>query len=215
MTVQKTGPLVLLMFTVLCALPAAAVVVGVIPSAFAQEEEDDDTNTQVAVPLTDQDQAAANLGANLAANVDTEEIIEEAQSTTPTPSEEASELTCPVPGFKLSKGECTAEPTITATCDPSSVADIPVQRSDSTCQVIGPAFVITREVCDEIEGGTFNLIVFPPQPPMPPLPPPPPLPPLGVCTFPATETISCPGDVTPTEEGECITKPGRGNDPRT
>ena len=86
MTLQKTGPLVLLMFTVLCALPAAAVV-GVIPSAFAQEE-DDDTNTQVAVPLTDQDQGAANLGANLAANVDTEEIIQEAQSATPPEEEE-------------------------------------------------------------------------------------------------------------------------------
>jgi hypothetical protein len=207
MTVQKTGPLVLLMVTVLCALPAAAVVVGVIPSAFAQEEEeDDDTNTQVAVPLTDQDQGAANLGANLAANVDTEEIIEEARSATPT--EEASELTCPVPGFTLSKGECTAEPTITATCDPSSVADIPVQRSDSTCVVVGPLFVISEEVCDGIEGSTFNIRVLPPPPPMPPFPPPPPPPPLGVCTFPATETISCPGDVTPTEEGECITKPG-------
>ena len=92
MTVQKTAaPLVLLMFTVLCALPAAAAV-GVIPSSFAQEEEDDDTNTQIGVPISDQDQGAANLGANLganlAANVDTEEIIEEARSTTPTPSEE-------------------------------------------------------------------------------------------------------------------------------
>jgi len=57
MTVQKTGPLVLLMFTVLCALSAAVVV---IPSAFAQE--DDDTNTQIGVPITDQDQGAANLG---------------------------------------------------------------------------------------------------------------------------------------------------------
>jgi hypothetical protein len=93
MTVQKTGPLVLLMFTVLCALPAAAVVVGVIPSAFAQEEEDDDTNTQIGVPLTDQDQAAANLGANLAANVDTERIIEEAQSATPPEEEEPPEFT--------------------------------------------------------------------------------------------------------------------------
>jgi hypothetical protein len=214
MTLQKTGPLVLLMFTVLCALPAAAAV-GVIPSAFAQEEDDGDTNTQIGVPLTDQDQGAANLGANLAANVDTEHIIEEAQSTTPTPSEEASKLTCPVPGFKLSEGECTAEPTITATCDPSSVADLPVQQEGSQCVVAGPTFIISKGVCDEIEGGTFNLIVFPPQPPMPPLPPPPPPPPLGVCTFPATETISCPGDVAPTEEGECITKPGRGNDPRT
>lgn len=92
MTVQKTGPLVLLMFTVLCALPAAAAV-GVIPSAFAQEEDDDldlfpdDTNTERAVPLIDQDQGAANLGANLAANVDTEHIIEETRST-PTPPEE-------------------------------------------------------------------------------------------------------------------------------
>ncbi len=86
----KTGPLVLLMFTVLCALPAAAAV-GVIPSAFAQEEEDDDTNTQVAVPLTDQDQGAANLGANLAANVDVEHILEETRPT-PTPTEEEPEF---------------------------------------------------------------------------------------------------------------------------
>ena len=96
MTLQKTGPLVLLMFTVLCALPAAAAV-GVIPSAFAQEEDDDDqdlfpddTNTQIGVPITDQDQGAANLGANLAANVDTEHIIEEAQSATPPEEEEES-----------------------------------------------------------------------------------------------------------------------------
>jgi hypothetical protein len=84
----KTGPLVLLMFTVLCALPAAAAV-GVIPSAFAQEEEedDDDTNTERAVPIIDQDQGAANLGANLAANLDIEHIIEEARPT-PTPPEE-------------------------------------------------------------------------------------------------------------------------------
>jgi hypothetical protein len=93
MTVQKTAaPLVLLMFTVLCALPAA---VGVIPSAFAQEEDDDDqdlstdgTNTQIGVPISDQDQGAANLGANLAANLDVEHIIEE---TRPTPPEEEEE----------------------------------------------------------------------------------------------------------------------------
>jgi hypothetical protein len=95
MTVQKTAaPLVLLMFTVLCALPAAAAA-GVIPSAFAQEEEDDqdlfpdDTNTQIGVPISDQDQGAANLGANLAANLDIEHIIEETRPTpTPTPPEE-------------------------------------------------------------------------------------------------------------------------------
>ena len=131
-------------------------------------------------------------------------------------SEEASERACPVPGFTLSKGECTAEPTTTSTCDPSSVAGIPVQSgTDSKCIAIGLLIVLTEEVCDEIEGSTFDTIVHPPPIPMPPLPPPPPLPPAGVCTFPATETISCPGGVTPTEEGECITKPGRGNDPRT
>lgn len=96
MTVQKTGPLVLLMFTVLCALPPAAAV-GVIPSAIAQEEgnddqdlsSDDDTNTQTGVPMSDQDQGAANLGSNLAANLDVEHIIEETRPTpTPTPPEE-------------------------------------------------------------------------------------------------------------------------------
>ena len=89
MTVQKAAaPLVLLMFTVLCALPAAAV--GVIPSAIAQEDDDQDlsagdTNTQIGLPLMDQDQGAANLGANLAANLDIEHILEEAP---PTPPEE-------------------------------------------------------------------------------------------------------------------------------
>lgn len=127
-------------------------------------------------------------------------------------SEEASERACPVPGYTLSRGECTAEPTTTTlTCEPSSVAGIPVQQSGSACIAIGLLIVLTEEVCDEIEGSTFDTIV--PPPPRPGAPPPPP--PAGVCEFPATETISCPGDVVPTEEGECITKPGRGNDPRT
>jgi hypothetical protein len=114
MTPKKTTPLVLMIFTVMCALPVAA---GAVPAAIAQEEETtsleedlasgivsnvldgsgnadeeentddaagDDTNTQIAVPVTDEDQREANLAANLAAqldldvaNVDEEEEEEE------------------------------------------------------------------------------------------------------------------------------------------
>ena len=85
-----------MIFTVFCALPVVAVAaVGVIPSAFAQEEGDD-TNTEISVPITDQDQGAANLGANLAANVDIEHIIEETRTTPPEveePPECAVEIT--------------------------------------------------------------------------------------------------------------------------
>jgi hypothetical protein len=119
-------------------------------------------------------------------------------------SEEASERACPVPGYTLSKGECTAEPTTTElTCDPSSVAGIPVEQSGSRCGVFGSPSVITQGVCNEIEGGMFSIISQPGAPLR------------ALCEFPATETPICPGDVVPTEEGECITKPGRGNDPRT
>ena len=38
MTAKKTVPLVLVMFTVMCALPAG----GAMPSAIAQEEDDED-----------------------------------------------------------------------------------------------------------------------------------------------------------------------------
>jgi hypothetical protein len=100
MTPKKTTPLVLMIFTVMCALPVAA---GAVSTAIAQEEETtsleedlasgivsevlddsgnadeeendgdaagDDTNTQIAVPVTDEDQRAANLAANLAAQLD-------------------------------------------------------------------------------------------------------------------------------------------------
>ena len=56
----------------------------------------DESNTQIAVPITDQDQGAANLGANLAANVDIEHIIEETRTTPPEveePPECAVEIT--------------------------------------------------------------------------------------------------------------------------
>jgi hypothetical protein len=97
MTLQKTiAPLVLLMFTAVFALPAAPA--AVIPSAIAQEEDEenlasgtvsnvldnvniaeDDTSTEVSVPITDQDQTAANLAANL--DIET-------PPTTPTPPDD-------------------------------------------------------------------------------------------------------------------------------
>ena len=94
MTLQKTiAPLVLLMFTVVCALPATA---AVIPSAIAQEDDDeeenlasgtvsnvldnvnsagDNTNTEVSVPLRDQDQTDANLGLSEALDVTVERTL--------------------------------------------------------------------------------------------------------------------------------------------
>jgi hypothetical protein len=115
MTPKKTTPFVLLMFTVMCTLPAAA---GAIQAAIAQEDDitsldeenlagdiasnvlggsgdadeeendgdaaGDDTNTQVAVPVTDQDQGAANLALNEALDV----TVERTLSTTPPPDDD-------------------------------------------------------------------------------------------------------------------------------
>jgi hypothetical protein len=118
-------------------------------------------------------------------------------------SERASERACPE-GFTLERGECTAVPIRTLTCDPSRVGDRPADLVPGTelCRAVispsAPPFAreAFREACNripdselrEVGGGLF-------------------------CIFPATETITCPGGVIPTEEGECITKPGRGNDP--
>jgi hypothetical protein len=52
------------------------------------DDDDDGTNTQIAVPITDQDQRDANLAAQLGLNAD---IVEEEEVTpipTPTPTEE-------------------------------------------------------------------------------------------------------------------------------
>jgi hypothetical protein len=122
MTPKKTTPLVLMIFTLICALPVAA---GAVPTAIAQVDEDDasllddenlasgivsdvldggsgdnddneeenddggaaaggDTNTQAAVPITDQDQEAANLALNEGVDVD---VVQKETRTTPTPSE--------------------------------------------------------------------------------------------------------------------------------
>jgi hypothetical protein len=129
MTPKKTTPLVLMIFTLICALPVAA---GAVPTAIAQVDEDDaslldddenlasgivsnvldgssgdndddneeenddggaaaggDTNTQAAVPITDQDQEAANLALNEGVDVDVvQEEVQKETRTTPTPSEE-------------------------------------------------------------------------------------------------------------------------------
>ncbi len=112
-------------------------------------------------------------------------------------SERASERACPVPGYTLSKGECTTEPALKDECKPfGGVTPVP---SGSTCRVT--VLETMRDECEKI-GGLFEII-FGKKPPQ------------GTCEYTATETITCPGGVFPTEEGECITKPGRGNDPRT
>lgn len=113
-------------------------------------------------------------------------------------SDRASERACPVEGYTLERGECTAEPiTRPGTCPPT-VEGLPVRPIGPTeCIVAGPPSVITSEVCEALEGDR-NV---------------PPFGGLATCRFPVTNEISCPGGVTPTEEGECITRPGQGNDP--
>lgn len=104
-------PLVLLLFTIICALPVAAG--AVVPSAIAQEEDDDDmsldeegggdlasgivsnvldngntagddTNTQLSVPLIDQDETAENRAVNLDLEFeDVDDLDEEADEEPP------------------------------------------------------------------------------------------------------------------------------------
>jgi hypothetical protein len=113
-------------------------------------------------------------------------------------SDQASERACPIPGYTLSRGECTANPTIEFKCEPSTLAGVPVVRSGEICRATGPANVITGGVCDSVEGDRVVTGGRNPQ---------------ATCSFAATEVISCPGGVTPTEEGKCITRPGQGNNP--
>jgi hypothetical protein len=97
MTLKKPMPLILLLFTIMCALPATTTV---IPSAIAQEDDDmsldeaenlasgtvsnvldsgstagDNTNTQLSVPLIDQNQTDANLGLSEALDVTVERTL--------------------------------------------------------------------------------------------------------------------------------------------
>ena len=108
----------------------------------------DDTNEQIAIPITDQDQRAANLAANLAANIDEEY------------------------GFQQTGTGGTGTEPITFTCDPSTLAGIPVTRSGSTCSATGDTNIITGGVCDAVEGTRTVSGGQNPQ---------------ATCSFPATE----------------------------
>src|SRR5829696_6896275 len=118
----------------------------------------DDTNTQIAVPIIDQDQGAANLGANLAANLaanldlDIKEVEEEE-----VPPE------CP-PGFTLNNnGQCEQTVTEDPECPTgftfNPATDQCEASSDPTCDpgTFNPAtdqcIVGTEPTCDP---GTFN-----------------------------------------------------------
>jgi hypothetical protein len=94
----------------------------------------DDTNTQIAVPIIDQDQGAANLGANLAANLDLDiqEVVEE---------EVPPEPECP-PGFTYNTGqnECRSGSATTpaicpafTTLNPTTDQCEQLQREPATC----------------------------------------------------------------------------------
>ena len=126
-------------------------------------------------------------------------------------SEEGSEHACKVPGYTLSRGgQCTAEPIPVFECVPSSVGGVTVElrenrEGDIICVASAPvgneAFT---DDCNDIQGSTLDIVEGGRGGPV------------AVCTFPPTQTgITCPGGVTPTEQGECIIKPGQGNNPTT
>ena len=119
-------------------------------------------------------------------------------------SPEASEHACPVPGYTLERGECTAEPIPgEPECIPSTVGGVKTEELPGG-ELCGATLDLASgidpqpffEECEQI-GGTLEPVIT------------------GIrCTFPITPgEPTCPGDVPTTEEGECITKPGRGNDP--
>ncbi len=125
-------------------------------------------------------------------------------------SEQGSEHACPIPGYTLSRGQCTAEPIPVLECIPSSVGGVTVElresrEGDNICVTSAPvgneAFV---DDCNDVQGSTLVIVEGGRGGPV------------AVCTFSPTQTgITCPGGVTPTEKGECITKPGQGINPTT
>jgi hypothetical protein len=106
MTRKEAIPVVLVMFTLVCALPATVISP---PSAIAQEDDEaenlasdtvsnvldnvntagDNTNTQLSVPITDLDQTDANLGLSEALDVTVERTL--STPTTPPPSDDDGE----------------------------------------------------------------------------------------------------------------------------
>ena len=99
------------------------------------------------------------------------------------------------------RGQCTAEPTTSFEFNPSSLGGVTAIRTCTPCTVQRTLSDIEQQQneCEEI-GGQFKAVLDK-------------KPPRAISTFPATETITCLGGVIPTEERECITKPGQGNDP--
>jgi hypothetical protein len=104
-------------------------------------------------------------------------------------SERASERACPLPGYTLSKGECTAEPTTKLICEPSTVGGVEAILFESEfvtfCEARSTTDELKKEDCTDIsEDATYDVKK----------------PDVAVCRFPPTETITCPGGVPPTEE---------------
>lgn len=101
----------------------------------------------------------------------------------------------------MSRGQYIVESTTNFECNPSSLDGVTAIRTGTTCTVQGTISDSEQQQneCEEI-GGQFEAVLDK-------------IPPRAICTFPATETITCLGGLNPTEERECITKPGQGNDP--
>jgi hypothetical protein len=120
-------------------------------------------------------------------------------------TEEGSEHACPVPSYTLSRGgQCTAESVPVFECIPSSLGGVTVGFKDNTCVATTSAEnEAFASACNNIEGSSLVISEGKAGP-------------IATCRFPPTQTgITCPGGVPLTEQGECITKPGQGNNPTT
>ena len=123
-------------------------------------------------------------------------------------SEQGSEHACKeLPGATLERGQCIAPAESESVCDPSSVGGVTATLNDGTqtCTATTtlPASQVNdfRKACEDIvvDGtqGTFSQVNVPRSGDK-----------IVTCQFPATEEFACPGDIIPTSEGLCITKPG-------
>jgi hypothetical protein len=109
-------------------------------------------------------------------------------------SQEGSEHACPT-GYTLSQGRCNAEPIRALRC--ANIGVTPIQIG-TDCFVVGPSKVITSQACSSVGGTNYGLVPSTPN---------------AFCEYQAFILVTtCPGGITPTS-GQCITKPGRGNQP--
>ena len=141
MTRKEAIPFVLVMFTISCALPATVISP---PSAIAQEDDDeeenlasdtvsnvldngntagDNTNTQLSVPLTDQDQTDANLGLSEALDVTVERTLS-------TPPDDDGELP-PECSLEITTDKETYGPGDTVAITIINTGDIPIAFPNS------------------------------------------------------------------------------------